>query len=48
MIAELENRFENQHNPLLLSIEQALLKAGKGEDYEFEIALLKDPASSMI
>ena len=39
---ELESRFESQHMPPVLAMEQALLKAGNGEDFSSEIDTLKD------
>ena len=42
LIAELEDRFESQHIPTVLSIEQALMKASNGADYEGEVAHLRE------
>ena len=38
LIAELEDRFKNQHISSVLSIEQALIKVSNGGDFEGEIA----------
>ena len=40
--AELEDRFEGQHIPSVVAIEQTLLKAANGDDYQKEIALLRE------
>ncbi len=42
LIAELETRFENHQMPTVLSLEQALVKAANGDDFESEVAHLKD------
>ena len=42
LIAELEDRFQNQHIPTVLSIEQALIKASNGDDFEGEVAHLRE------
>ena len=39
---ELDSRFESQHMPPVLAMEQALLKAANGEDFSGEIDTLKD------
>ena len=40
--AELEDRFEDQHIPSVLAIEQTLLKAANGDDCQNETALLAE------
>ena len=42
LIGELGDRFESQHMPTVLSIEQALIKAGNGDDFECEVAHLRE------
>ena len=42
LIVELEHRFESQHIPTVLSIEQALIKAANGDNFEHEVANLKE------
>ena len=39
---ELKDRFENQHTPSVIAIEQGLLKAANGNDCQQEIALLEE------
>ena len=41
LCGELESRFECQHMPSVLAMEQTLLKAANGEDYSSKITLLK-------
>ena len=40
--AELNDRFKSQHIPSVLAVEQTLLKAANGDDYQSEIALLEE------
>ena len=40
--AELNDRFERQHIPSVLAVEQTLLKAANGDDYQSELALLQE------
>ena len=42
LIAKLENRFESQYITMVLSIEQALIKAANGDDFKYEVAHLRE------
>ena len=42
LITELEDRFESQHIPSVLSLEKAIVKAANGDDFESEVAHLRE------
>lgn len=42
LITELEERFESQNVPTMLSIEQALVKASNGDEFDRELSELKE------
>ena len=42
LIAGLEDRFESQHISTVLSIKQALIQAANGDDFECEVANLRE------